>query len=188
MNRPGLKRLMEMVKSNQVSTIIVYKIDRISRSASDFYQLVNTFDKHKVGFISITEDINTTSPIGKYIRAMMIAFAEMERDLISERTVTALAHLKKQGLRVGQPPYGWHAPARTEEEKKSNAPRIPLAPVESEQIVVRRILDLRESGYSLRAIADLLNEEGYRTRTGSLWQNPYVHNVLKNNAERGEAA
>ena len=85
-NRPALQELLEDIKQNKIDIILAYKIDRLTRSPKDFYQLIEVFDKYGTDFISITERFDTSTPAGRLLRNIMLTFAQFERELTSERT------------------------------------------------------------------------------------------------------
>ena len=85
-NRPALQELLEDIKQNKIDIILAYKIDRLTRSPKDFYQLIEVFDKYQTDFISITERFDTSTPAGRLLRNIMLTFAQFERELTSERT------------------------------------------------------------------------------------------------------
>jgi len=85
-NRPALIKLIHDIKQNKVNVVISYKIDRLTRSPKDFYQLIELFEKHNVDFISVTERFDTSTPSGRLLRNIMLTFSQFERELISERT------------------------------------------------------------------------------------------------------
>ena len=99
--RPELEKTLKYLKPND--TLVVCKLDRLGRSMQHLIQLMNHFQKNKINFISVSENIDTQSAIGKMIFHMISSFAEFERDIISERTKEALASLKKRGRSLGRP-------------------------------------------------------------------------------------
>jgi len=86
LNRPALIDLINDIKQKKLDLIISYKIDRLTRSPKDFYQLIELLDKYNVNFISVTERFDTSTPSGRLLRNIMLTFAQFERELISERT------------------------------------------------------------------------------------------------------
>lgn len=100
-DRPELKRLLEYAREGD--EIVVFKLDRISRSVKHLEELVEEFQSRGIGFISIKEKIDTTSAMGKFFFRMMGAIAELERDIISERTREQLAANRKSGIKLGRP-------------------------------------------------------------------------------------
>ena len=109
-NRPALKELLEDIKQREIDIILSYKIDRLTRSPKDFYQLIEIFEKYNVSFISITERFDTSTPAGRLFRNIMLTFAQFERELVSERTKDKLLERAKKGLwNGGRPPFGYEA-------------------------------------------------------------------------------
>lgn len=107
-NRPALQELFNDVKQNKVDIILAYKIDRLTRSPKDFYQLIEFFEQNDVSFISITERFDTSTPSGRLLRNIMLTFAQFERELASERTKDKMLERAKKGLcNGGFAPYGY---------------------------------------------------------------------------------
>ncbi|MBK8651441.1 MAG: recombinase family protein [Elusimicrobia bacterium] len=107
-SRPGLQRLIADVKAGLIDMVITYKIDRLTRSPRDFYQLIEIFEAHNVGFISVTERFDTSTPAGRLLRNIMLTFAQFERELASERIRDKCAQRAQRGLyNGGRPPYGY---------------------------------------------------------------------------------
>ena len=100
-NRPALKELFEDIKAGQIDMVVVYKIDRLSRSLFDFSKIVELFEKHKVGFVSVTQAFNTSTSSGKLMLNMLLSFAQYERELTGERIRDKFAGAKKLGLWMG---------------------------------------------------------------------------------------
>lgn len=86
-DRPALKRLMADVRAGRVDTVVIYKVDRLSRSLLDFCKLVEEFDRHKVAFVAVTQQINTSSSMGRLMLNVLLSFAQFEREIISERVL-----------------------------------------------------------------------------------------------------
>jgi len=108
LNRPALKNLIADIKHDRIDMVITYKIDRLTRSPRDFYQLIEIFDAHNVGFISVTERFDTSTPAGRLLRNIMLTFAQFERELASERIRDKFAQRAQRGLyNGGRPPYGY---------------------------------------------------------------------------------
>ena len=99
---------MEDIKANKINVILAYKIDRLTRSPKDFYQLVEFFEQYRVDFIPITERFDTSTPAGRLLRNIMLTFAQFERELVSERTRDKLLERAKKGFwHGGITPYGY---------------------------------------------------------------------------------
>ena len=106
--RPGLKRLLDDVRRGLVNTIVVYKIDRLSRSLADFAKLVELFDQHKVTFVSVTQSFNTTTSMGRLTLNILLSFAQFERELSGERVRDKIAASRQRGIWMGgMPPIGY---------------------------------------------------------------------------------
>ena len=100
-DRPALQRLLEDVRAGKVDVIVVYKVDRLTRSLADFAKLVELFDKHSVSFVSVTQQFNTTTSMGRLTLNVLLSFAQFEREVTSERIRDKIAASKRKGLWVG---------------------------------------------------------------------------------------
>lgn len=108
MERPGLTRLMDRVRAGEVDVIVIYKIDRLTRSLTDFAKLADTFDEHGVSFVSVTQQFNTTTSMGRLMLNVLLSFAQFERELTGERIRDKVAASKKRGMWMGGPiPLGY---------------------------------------------------------------------------------
>lgn len=108
MNRPGLQQLLEDVREGLVDIIVVYKIDRLSRSLTDFAKLVEIFDEHKVTFVAVTQAFNTTTSMGRLTLNILLSFAQFERELAGERVRDKIAASRQRGIWMGgMPPLGY---------------------------------------------------------------------------------
>ena len=106
--RPALKRLFKDIENGLVDVVVVYKIDRLSRSLFDFLQMVRTFDRHNVSFVSVTQQFNTSTPMGRLMINVLMSFAEYEREVTGERIRDKIAASKKKGMWMGgTPPLGY---------------------------------------------------------------------------------
>src|SRR5664280_3453607 len=110
MDRPALKQLMDDIQAGKVSVVVVYKVDRLTRSLADFAKLVELFDQHGVSFVSITQSFNTTSSMGRLTLNVLLSFAQFEREVIGERVRDKIAASKRKGIWVGGPvPLGYRS-------------------------------------------------------------------------------
>jgi site-specific DNA recombinase len=100
-DRPALQRLLEDVQAGRVDVIVVYKVDRLTRSLADFAKLVELFDRHNVSFVSVTQQFNTTTSMGRLTLNVLLSFAQFEREVTSERIRDKIAASKRKGLWVG---------------------------------------------------------------------------------------
>src|SRR6202041_1955509 len=101
LERPALQLLLTEVKEGRVDVIVVYKVDRLTRSLADFAKLVETFDKHEVSFVSVTQSFNTTSSMGRLTLNVLLSFAQFEREVTGERIRDKIAASKRKGLFMG---------------------------------------------------------------------------------------
>jgi site-specific DNA recombinase len=109
-NRPALMEMLQDIKQNKINVVISYKIDRLTRSPKDFYQLIELFEKYNVDFISITERFDTSTPSGRLLRNIMLTFSQFERELASERTKDNMLQRAQKGMwNGGIVPFGYKA-------------------------------------------------------------------------------
>ena len=177
-SRDGGLRLLIGMKREKVGAVIATKLDRIFRDASDALTVTRQWDKAGVALHLIDaggQAINTASAMGRMFLSMMAAFAELERNLIAERTSNALAHKRAKAQRYCRHVYGFDVAGGS------------LVPNEGEQAALRTIHDWRAAGLSLRAIADKLNDGGIATKTGKVWYAATVKSVLETSAAGGES-
>ena len=99
--RPGLRRLMADIEAGKIDIVVVYKIDRLSRSLSDFAKMVEVFDQHKVSFSSVTQQINSATSMGRLMLNVLLSFAQFEREVIGERIRDKFAASRKRGMWMG---------------------------------------------------------------------------------------
>jgi DNA invertase Pin-like site-specific DNA recombinase len=112
-DRPALQRLLADVRAGRVNVIVVYKVDRLTRSLADFAKLVELFDQHNVSFVSVTQQFNTTTSMGRLTLNVLLSFAQFEREVTSERIRDKIAASKRKGLWVGgMVPLGYHTKDR----------------------------------------------------------------------------
>ena len=108
LERPGLQRLLRDVESRGIDVIVVYKVDRLSRSLIDFARVVEVLDKHNVSFVSITQQFNTTTSMGRLTLNILLSFAQFEREVIGERIRDKFAASRRKGMWMGgTPPLGY---------------------------------------------------------------------------------
>ncbi|MFH1698653.1 MAG: recombinase family protein [Candidatus Omnitrophota bacterium] len=155
-DRPALKKLMTDIKEGKINCVLVYKVDRLSRSLLDFSQLLEFFDKNNVAFVSVTQHFNTNTSMGRLTLNILLSFAQFEREIISERTRDKMGAAKKKGKWIGgRPPLGYdldrinHKLLVNKEEAK----------------LVKEIFKLYLEKHSLLSVAIALNEKGYKTKT-----------------------
>jgi|HubBroStandDraft_6_1064221.scaffolds.fasta_scaffold00472_13 site-specific DNA recombinase len=101
MERPGLQQLLNDIRAGEVDTVVVYKVDRLTRSLTDFAKIIEIFDSHKVSFVSVTQHFNTTSSMGRLTLNVLLSFAQFEREITGERIRDKIAASKKRGMWMG---------------------------------------------------------------------------------------
>src|SRR5262249_47173578 len=104
LDRPALKRLMADIAQGKVDCVVVYKVDRLSRSLLDFAKIMEAFEKRHVAFVSVTQQFNTASSMGRLVLNVLLSFAQFEREIISERTRDKIAAARRKGKWVGGHP------------------------------------------------------------------------------------
>ncbi len=159
--RPALQKLLAHIREGKVNCVVVYKVDRLSRSLLDFSQLLEFFDKHNVAFISITQHFNTNTSMGRLTLNILLSFAQFEREIISERTRDKMVAARKRGQWIGGViPYGYQRHS-TEQRK--------IVVNQEEGNIVKRIFDLYLNKVnSALEVAQILNADGIMTRA---WTN-----------------
>ncbi|MCX5782566.1 MAG: recombinase family protein, partial [Elusimicrobia bacterium] len=168
MNRPGLTDMLNDIRENKINLVIAYKIDRLTRSPRDFYQLIELFEKYGVNFISVTERFDTSTPSGRLLRNIMLTFAQFERELTSERTKDKLYERAQKGLwNGGLVPFGY---------KKENKK---LIINEAEARIVKSIYESYLECRSISKIYDDLKNKGITYRTGIPFSKSSIQNMLR---------
>ena len=135
LDRPALQDLLTEVDSGKIDIIVVYKVDRLTRSLADFAKLVELFDQHSVSFVSVTQSFNTTSSMGRLTLNVLLSFAQFEREVIGERVRDKIAASKRKGIWVGGPvPLGYASVNK----------KLVVVPEEAETVrfIFRRYLEL----------------------------------------------
>jgi site-specific DNA recombinase len=156
-DRPDLQRLLDDIRSRKIDVIVVYKVDRLTRSLADFAKLVELFDAHGVSFVSVTQQFNTTTSMGRLTLNVLLSFAQFEREVTSERIRDKIAASKRKGLWVGGTlPLGY--------EMKDGKIAIVEEEAELVRLIFRRYLELGSVNELLRD----LKARNIRTRTKQL--------------------
>jgi len=167
LERPALKRLLADIETGLVDVVVVYKIDRLSRSLMDFAKLVQAFDEHQVTFVSVTQSFNTTTSMGRLTLNILLSFAQYEREIIGERVRDKVAASKARGMWMGGPvPLGYDARDRK------------LVVNEAEAAVVRRVFEGFTTIGSATKLAPMLRAEGLRTKVGRPFNKGTIYKTL----------
>ncbi len=157
MERPALKRLLQDVQNGLVGIIVVYKIDRLTRSLMDFSKIVEVLDKHNASFVSITQHFNTTTSMGRLTLNMLLSFAQFEREVAGERIRDKISTSKKKGMWMGgKPPLGYYR-----KDKK-------IYPDEEKSALVRSIFEKYMELKSTTLLKEWLNKQGHNIPVGNL--------------------
>src|SRR4051812_47548929 len=147
LQRPGMDRLLAMVDAGQVRTVIIAKLDRLTRSVKDLAELLERFQRRGVSLVSVAESLDTGSAAGRLVINIMTAVSQWEREAIGERTRDAMRHKKSTGQRVGNIAYGF----------RLGVTGVHIEPDLHEQAVLSTIRELRDRPCTLRRIAAELN-------------------------------
>ena len=123
LERPALRRLMAEIEQGRVDVVVVYKIDRLSRSLMDFARLVEVFDRQSVTFVSVTQSFNTTTSMGRLTLNVLLSFAQFEREVIGERIRDKFAASRRKGMWMGgHPPLGYDVKDRKPDLRRRGRP------------------------------------------------------------------
>ena len=181
LQRPKIQELLSDLKKEKIDVVLVYKIDRLTRSPKDFYQLIEFFEQAKIDFISITERFDTSTPAGRLLQNIMLTFSQFERELTSERTRDKMLERAKKGLcNGGFTPYGY-----SRENKK-----LVINPKEAKEI--KSIFETYVETGSLAKTYRVLKERNIKTKFGKnfsktilayLLRNPVYVGKIKHNGE-----
>jgi len=180
LDRPDFERLCQDIKQGLIKRVIVYKLDRISRSILDFSNLMIFFEKHGVEFISTTEKFDTSTPVGRAMLNICIVFAQLERETIQQRVADAYHSRSKQSFYMGgKIPYGFKQETETIEINGIKTSKYVIDHEESSQIKLIYSLYADEN-YSLNDIVKYLLENKIYKTNGAKWQNCWISDMLRN--------
>src|ERR1017187_4212095 len=169
LDRPAMARLQAMVDGREIQTVIIAKLDRLTRSVKDLAELMERFQKRGVSLVSVAESLDTGSAAGRLVLNIMTAVSQWEREAIGERTATALQHKKAHHQIYNHVPYGFRRDGGA------------LVPDAIEQAVISRVKLYRANGGTLDKIAATLNAEGVATKkAGGKWYARTILNLLEN--------
>lgn len=177
-NRPAFEEMLEDIKQGKISRVIVYKLDRISRSILDFANMMEVFAEHNVEFVSSTERFDTSTPIGRAMLNICIVFAQLERETIQKRVADAYYSRSKRGFYMGgRIPYGFEK-VKTEIDGIKTSKYVPV-PEEAEQIRLMYSLYADEDN-SLGDIIAYFNKNGIKHLRGGMWSVGRISEMLRN--------
>lgn len=171
-DRKGGATILEAIKSKKAGAVIAYKLDRVFRDTSDCLRVTSAWDKAGVSLHLIDlggQSIDTATAMGRFFLTVIAGAAELERNLIGERTAAAMQHMKTQGQRVGSIPYGYRL--------ADNGSDLEAHP--AEQAVIAAALELHAAGLSLRAVSAELSQRGFSARNGKEFAAPQIQRMLQ---------
>jgi DNA invertase Pin-like site-specific DNA recombinase len=175
LERPALQRLLGDIEAGRVNVVVVYKIDRLSRSLMDFARLVEAFEAHNVTFVSVTHAFNTTTSMGRLTLNILLSFAQFEREVIGERIRDKVAASKARGMWMGgKVPLGYEVQNRK------------LVPNEAEAARVRRVFELFAETGSGTETARRLRAEGLTSKSGRPLDRADIYKILNLRTYIGE--
>lgn len=176
LERPDLKRLLSDIEDGLVDVVVVYKIDRLSRSLADFAKLVEVFDRNGVTFVSVTQSFNTTTSMGRLTLNILLSFAQFEREVTAERIRDKVAASRKKGIWMGGvPPYGYRVQNRKLLVDQESATHV--------RWIFTRFIEIG----SCTVLAREVGQRGLRTPRGNRIDKKYLYRMLNNRAYIGEA-
>ena len=175
LERPGLKRLLVDIEADKIDIVVVYKIDRLTRSLTDFSRLIDVFERNKVSFVAVTQQFNTTTSMGRLMLNVLLSFAQFEREVTGERIRDKIAASKAKGMWMGGPlPLGYDVDNRL------------LVVNEVEANLVRRIF---KDFTRCRSTTDMVREltaDGQTTKSGRAISKAMLYKMMHNRIYRGE--
>jgi site-specific DNA recombinase len=154
--RPALRKLLAEIQAGQIDSVVVYKVDRLSRSLLDFARLMEVFERHRVSFVSVTQQFNTSTPVGRLTLHILLSFAQFEREIISERTRDKKAAAKRKGKWTGgYLPLGY--------DLDPHGGKLVVNESEAEQ--VRRIFEMFADNRSVARTLEEVQRRGWKTKS-----------------------
>ncbi len=168
LDRPGMTKLLSLIRGRRIGVVVVAKLDRITRSVRDLGELIDVFQRSGVEFASVADHIDTSTASGRLVLNVMGSVSQWEREAIGERTSEALAVMRSNGRRISRhAPYGYRLNGQGWIED------------EREQEAIRLMRQLRAKGTSLRRIAEELQTKGFTNRAGKRLSPQLIANVLR---------
>lgn len=177
-NRPEFERMIKDVKSGIINRVIVYKLDRISRSTLDFAKIIDIFKKHNIDFVSTTEKFDTSTPIGKAMLQIIMIFAELERETIQQRITDNYYARGKRGFGLGgTTPYGFERSKIKVDGQKTSIYKENL---EQSKWLVKMYEMYSDTNMSLGKVSSHLNDLGVPAPRGGRWDSNKISRILRN--------
>jgi DNA invertase Pin-like site-specific DNA recombinase len=169
LDRPAMQKLLADIKAQKIDVVVVYKVDRLTRALADFAKIVEIFDAHEVSFVSVTQQFNTTTSMGRLTLNVLLSFAQFEREVTAERIRDKIAASKKRGMWMGgNVPLGYDAKDRT------------LVINEGEAETVRTLSRLYLELGSVRDLQAEAQRRGLRSKTGRSFSYGHLYFLLQN--------
>ena len=176
LERPALQQLLADIEDGLVDVVVVYKIDRLSRSLMDFSKLVEVFDRNGVTFVSVKQSFNTTTSMGRLTLNILLSFAQFERAVTAERIRDKVKASRMKGMWMGGPvPFGYDVRDRKLVVNQDEAAKV--------RMVFERFVEIG----SATVLARDLRRDGFRNKQGTLINKGYLYRLLNNRVYRGEA-
>ncbi len=175
MNRPAFQELLLDIEDNKIDIVVVYKVDRLTRSLMDFSKIIDVFDKHGTSFVSITQQFNTTTSMGRLTLNILLSFAQFEREVTGERIRDKIAASKKKGMWMGGcTPLGYEKVGTTLVIKEDDAQKVKL--------IFDKYLELQ----SVPKLKDWLEKEDIKTKKGREFFKGQLYHMLSNKVYIGK--
>ncbi len=176
--RPGLKELLQDANAGKFDLVIVWKLNRISRKLIDILNIVDTLDKNKIAFRSLTESFETETPAGKLQLNIMGAIGEFERGTIAENVKMGMMARAREGKWNGGKVLGYDIVEILSEGQRRKETKLVVN--EKEAITVRRIFELYSEGHGYKATVNIVNKEGHKSKRGNAFSTAAIKEILKN--------
>ncbi len=176
--RHELKRLLRDAENKAFDEVLVWKINRLSRKTRDLLEIVEQLNRNNVYFRSYSENFETETPMGRFALQMMGAVGELERNTIVENVKMGLKQRARMGLHNGGSSLGYKSEELPGSDRKNRKTK--LVVVEEEALIIRKIFTLYASGKGFRAIANLLNHEGHKTKRGNSFSCDSIREIIIN--------
>lgn len=167
LNREGIQAIIKMIIDNEIEGLVVYKLDRLTRSVKDLNFLIELLEKKQIKLISITENLDTSTASGRFFVNILGTISQWEREIIGERTKLALHFKREKKEKYSREVFGFDFQGgRMVENQK-------------EQAIIKEMIKLKQAGLSYREIAKHLKTKGIKTKRGGEWQAGNVYVILK---------